>query len=99
MSLSNFASVVIAIVAVLGLAVAGFSWFFRRGGTEREMTIALGENTQATRELSTAFHSFRDGVVGELRDFDVRITRLEANPNGSTPAYRNSSTPGGHSPG
>jgi hypothetical protein len=55
----------------------------------------MNENTRATGELTTAFHSFRTETLREFRTLDVRVTQLEAT-NGNS-AHRNSRTPGGHS--
>lgn len=83
---ANVSTVILAIVAVIGLGAAGIRWFFKRGADEREMTIAVRENTKATRELSGLFNDFRVAVsdrfhVHDIRlaEHDGRLNRLEAN--------------------
>lgn len=92
MKLGDAGTLALAIIAFAGLLVAIVSWFFRRGADEREMTIALKQNTTATTELTSAFHSFRSEVVDDLHSLDVRVTKLEAH---DFPAHRNSSSAGG----
>ena len=88
MQLATVAAVsgaILATVAVIGLGAAGIRWFFKRGADEREMTIAVKDNTEATRELTSLFNEFRVAVTDRfhiadmrLADHDSRINRLEA---------------------
>lgn len=100
MNLTDAGTLIIAACAVLGLIVALVAWFFKRGADEREFSVALRDNTHATRELSGKI----DGVVDTLHQHDLRITRLEIQPapihvttqveapsRDSSPAYRNAS--------
>jgi hypothetical protein len=95
MTAANVSTVVLAVAAVVGLGVALGRWFFQRGGAEKAIVIAMQDNTRATGELTTAFHSFRTETLREFRTLDVRVTQLEAT-NGNS-AHRNSRPPGGHS--
>jgi hypothetical protein len=95
MTAADISTVVLAAAALLGLIVAVGKWFFARGGSEKAIVIAMNENTRATGELTTAFHSFRTETLREFRTLDVRVTQLEANHNGNS-AHRNLGTPGGH---
>ena len=90
------ATVVMSAIAVLAGVGAVIAWFYKRGGTEREMTLALKQNTEATHELSGHFHSFRENVVAEQHSQDIRLTRVEAILDDSTPADRNSRPAGRH---
>lgn len=76
MNLTDAGTLIIAACAVLGLIVALVAWFFKRGADEREFSVALRDNTHATRELSGKI----DGVVDTLHQHDLRITRLEIQP-------------------
>jgi len=88
------ATIVLAIVAVLGLGAAALGWFFRRGADERELAVAIRDNTNATSTLSQDLRDFRDYTVSTLHQYDIRLTRLEAPSNGSGAPYRDASTPG-----
>jgi hypothetical protein len=92
MSPSDAATVSIALLAALGLIGAIVAWFYRRGGTETAMEIALDRNTTATEKLTDKI----EGVVTRLHDHDIRLTKLEANTNGSAPTHRNAGTPPRH---
>lgn len=91
MSAADAATVALAIIAGVGVLAAIVRWFYNRGGAEKQFTIALKQNTEATKELSTAFHSFRDDVVGEIHSLDVRVTKIEAASNASPPPHRDPS--------
>jgi hypothetical protein len=106
MTLEPIATAALAVLGAIGLIVACISWFFRRGGEERELTVAVRDLTEAARELSGEFRSFRDFTVETLHSHDIRITRLEVAPppihvttkveapkDGSAPAYRDPGPP------
>lgn len=101
------ATIVLAIVGVLGLTGALITWLVRRGGDERAVAVALQDNTAATKELAGEFRTFRDQVVDKLHAIDLRVTRLEVTPppvqvttkieapaNDGMPAHRDAGTPG-----
>lgn len=97
MTAADISTIVLAAVAVIGVFAAALRWFFYRGAGEKEVTVALQANTaaqhanaEATDKLTGAFYEFRDSALGEFRQFDNRITRLEAAHNASSSAYRNS---------
>lgn len=85
MTVASVSGVALAVVAIVGLVVALLRWFFTRGADEREMEIAVRDNTEATRELSknlgdftAVFHDFRASVTERFHEHDVRLTKLEA---------------------
>jgi hypothetical protein len=99
MTLSSAAPIVMAVLMLVGVIVAAGAWFYRRGGQERELAVAIRENTTATSTLSQDLRHFRDYTVETLHHYDIRLTRLEAPSNGSGAPARNSSPPGGHQAG
>jgi hypothetical protein len=90
----TIATVVLAVVAILGLVAAGIGWLFRRGADEKELSIAIRDNTSATRELSGDFRSFKDWTVGQLHDHDIRLTKIEAPPHDRHSAHRDAGSKG-----
>lgn len=111
-TLSTDATVILAVLAAIGVIVAAAAWFYRRGGQESGIAVALQDNTAATRELSAEFRKFRDEVIDKLHGLDIRVTRLEVTPppiqvttkveapsNDSASAHRNPSPQGGHQTG
>ena len=95
MNATEVSTIILAVVGVVGLGAALFRWVFTRGGAEKAIVIAMNENTRATGELTSAFHTFRTEALREFRTLDVRVTQLEANHNGD-PTHRNSGSPRGH---
>lgn len=88
-------TLILAILAAIGLIGAIVAWFFKRGGTETAMSIALDRNTSATDRLTEKL----DGVVDTLHDHAIRLTRLETHQeaalNGNrAPAHRDAGPPG-----
>lgn len=96
---ADIATVILAVLALAGIVAAAASWFYRRGGQERELAVAIRENTTATSTLSQDLRSFRDYTVETLHHHDIRLTRLEAPSNGSGASVRDPGPSGGHSPG
>lgn len=96
MNPATVATVIIAVTAVIGLGVAAVGWFYKRGGAETAMSVALDRNTTATDRLTEKL----EGVVVKLHDHDIRLTRLEtkneAPQNGRAPTDRDAGTPSGH---
>jgi hypothetical protein len=97
MHATDYGTAALAVCAIIGIIVAIVNWFFKRGADEREFSVALRDNTAATRELSQKL----DGVVETLHAHDLRISRLEYQPSpihvttqveapsrDRTPAYR-----------
>lgn len=75
---ADVATIVIAAVAVVTLVVAVVGWFFKRGADEREFSVALKDCASAVRELASEFRGFRDTVIGELHQLDIRVTKHDA---------------------
>jgi hypothetical protein len=98
MNATDVGTAVLAVCAAIGVVVAITGWFFKRGADERGVEIALRENTSAIRGLTDAFTVFRTEALHEFRTLDVRVTRLEAAPNGNS-SHRDIRAPGGHSAG
>lgn len=96
---AELATVILAVLALAGIVVAAASWFYRRGGQERELAVAIRENTTATSTLSQDLRSFRDSTISTLHQHDIRLTRLEAPSNGSGASVRNPSPSPGHQAG
>jgi uncharacterized protein HemX len=81
MDAATLASILIAVVAVVGLLGGGIAWFYKRGGQERESTIALRDNTAATTALTLRFDAFMERTqranevtTAKLADHETRIT-------------------------
>lgn len=96
---ADIATVILAVLAFAGIVVAAASWFYRRGGQERELAVAIRENTTATSTLSQDLRDFRDYTVETLHRHDIRLTRLEAPSNGSGAPVRDASPSPGHQAG
>lgn len=112
MSPGTIATVVLAAVGVLSLLGALVAWLVRRGGDERAFAVALGDATEAVKELTREFRLFRDEVIDKLHGLDIRVTRLEIAPppihvttkveapsDVSSSPDRDASPAGGHRPG
>jgi hypothetical protein len=67
------ATVVLAVLAVLGSFAGMTAWFFKRGGDERTLTDAVHANTAATNKLTESVSSLR----GTLNEHESRIRVLE----------------------
>ena len=93
------ATVVLAIVGILGLLGGLLAFIYARGDKEGRFESALDRNTEATNKLTDAFGQFKDATTRTLHDHDIRLTGIEASLNGSAPAHRNPSPQGGHSKG
>lgn len=92
MDLTQAGTTVLAVAAVLGLVAAVVRFFFNRGADERELSVAMRDLAVAVRGLGQKL----DGVMVAQHDFDIRLTRIEASSNGSTPAHRDAGSPGRH---
>jgi hypothetical protein len=90
MTASDFATVVLSVVASVGLIVALVRWFFTRGASEQSLTQAVADNSSATRELTARIDSFmaryeerHETLVERVSVHDTRIgvaeTRIRAN--------------------
>lgn len=80
MNAETLGTIILAVVAAIGLIGAGIAWFYKRGGQERESTLALRQNTTATTELTKRFDAFMDRTLDRqdatdkrLADHDTRI--------------------------
>jgi len=60
-------TIIMAAIALVGLAVALFRWVAK-----------VDENTRATERLTTAFDAFTAKIEERVLDHEKRITRLEA---------------------
>jgi hypothetical protein len=72
MSAETLATVILAIVAGLGLFGGGIAWFYKRGGQERESAIALRDNTKATVDLTERMDLFMQRTENKLDEQDRR---------------------------
>lgn len=76
MSAATIATVALAVLGFLSLIFAGFAWLYKRGADERELTIAVQQNTHATTKLSEHMNKIAEtlAVHGEkLADHDARL--------------------------
>jgi hypothetical protein len=60
------ATIVVAVLAVIGGVFAALKLVYRRGGDEREWTAALHENTASNKELSGQLGAFKVFTVDRL---------------------------------
>lgn len=72
-NLSGYATIVVALVAMLGVMTAVSAWFYRRGGQERSMVDALNENTKSNKEVATELKEFKGETLAALRDHDWQL--------------------------
>lgn len=77
MNADTISTVALAAVAAIGLLFAGAGWLYRRGGSERGLSIAMQDATAAIERLTAAFDGFRSSVIDQLHQHDIRITKLE----------------------
>jgi hypothetical protein len=73
MSPSVVATVALAFFAFVGVIAGGVAWFYRRGGQERELILAMRENSAATTNLSTRFDAFMEHYRTEYTSLDKRV--------------------------
>lgn len=72
-NLVTIATVALATFALIGIMVGGIAWFYRRGGQERELILAMRENSQTTRNLSSRLDEFMDHYRSEYTALDKRV--------------------------
>lgn len=77
MNAETLGTIILAVVAAIGLIGAGIAWFYKRGGQEREFSIALRANTNATTELTKRFDIFMDRTVMKTDQLDTRVNDHE----------------------
>jgi hypothetical protein len=84
MHFASISTVILAAIAMLGVAVGGMKWLYSRGAQERAVTDtqklfarALDENTSSTRELTAELRDFKDRTVTTLHEHEIRLTVLE----------------------
>lgn len=63
---------ILAAVAVVGVVAAIVRWFYGRGGEERELAIAVRENTTVTRELSDGLASLKELTTSQYHELARR---------------------------
>lgn len=76
MSAADVATVVLAVVAVIGLVFGALAWIYNRGAGERELTDAVKANTTATDKLTAHVEKIGDTLAqhGEkLADHEARL--------------------------
>lgn len=84
MSAETLGTLVLAIVAGIGLIGGGIAWFYKRGGQERESSIALRDNTRAITDLTVEMKAFmlrtelkQDATDTKQSDHETRISLAE----------------------
>ena len=73
MNPTTIATVVLAVLALLGTCAGMIAWFYKRGGDERSLTDAVHANTAATNKLTESVSSLQ----GTLSEHESRIRVLE----------------------
>jgi hypothetical protein len=58
--LATVAGVALAVVAVGGGLVAFGKWIYNRGADDKQLSLELKNNTQATKDLTASFHRVLD---------------------------------------
>lgn len=66
-------SIIIAVTAALGLIMAALAWLYKRGAEERELTVAVRDNTAATSSLSKTFTSYVEKSDQRYEDHEHRL--------------------------
>lgn len=74
--MGDSATLVLAVVAVLGLVAAVVRWFYARGGEERELTVAVRENTAVTKQLSSGLNDLKEFTVGKIHELSLTQEKL-----------------------
>lgn len=77
MNAETLATIILAIVAGLGLFGGGIAWFYKRGGQERESAIALRDNTKATVDLTSRMDLFMQRTENKLDEQDKHVNDHE----------------------
>jgi len=90
MTVADIATLVLAVVGVLTLLGGVVAYFYGRGDKEGRFEAAMDRNTKATDRLTEKL----EVVTDTLHEHDIRLTKLEANKNGSAPANRDAGTKG-----
>lgn len=75
-SMNDVATLILAVVAMLGLVAAVVRWFYARGGEERELTVAVRENTAVTKQLSVGLVELKEFTVGQVHKLSLDQERL-----------------------
>lgn len=73
---ANVATIILGVVGLLSLVGGSFMFFYKRGGDERELVVALHANTGVTKELSTDLRSFKEHTVNKLHTLEMEQQRL-----------------------
>lgn len=77
MNAATIATVALAAFALLGILCGGIAWFYRRGGQERELILAMRENSKATGGLSSRLDEFLEHYRVEYTALDKRVDNHE----------------------
>lgn len=73
MDAGTIGTIIVACVALIGLIGGGIAWFYKRGGQERESSIALRDNTAAITELSGNMKVFMERTIAKQELTDTRV--------------------------
>jgi uncharacterized protein HemX len=72
-----WATVALAVVAAVGLIIGGTAWFYKRGGQEREFSIALRANTTATNALTSRLDAFMSRTQDRQEEQEKRLNGID----------------------
>lgn len=77
MSAEALGTILLAVIAAVGLIGGSIAWFYKRGGQEREGAIALRDNTKATVDLTTRIDAFMLRTEAKQEATDLRVNNHE----------------------
>lgn len=76
MNAASLATVALAGFALLGIIFGGIAWFYRRGGQERELIIAVQNNSKALDGLTARMDQFLERYEALGKRVDGHELRL-----------------------
>lgn len=77
--IETIGTVILAIVAIVGLLFAGMGWLYKRGADERELTLSIKQHTEATDNLAKSVDNLSDRHTQLERRVDNHDTRIAVN--------------------
>jgi len=71
-------TITLTAAAVAGCLAAIARWLYLRGGAERELSVAVQENTAVTKELSNSLSTLKEFTVTSFHDLATKVEVLTA---------------------
>lgn len=74
----ELATVILAVLGLIGGVATIVRLIYKRGGDERSWVTAIDENTSANKDLAASFREFKDSAVSTMHQQALSHERLSA---------------------